>query len=238
MSALPTHPPIRQPRSPADGAPGSPTASPQSIVGPGASSSRMPAARSGARGTAPGRLPDLSSAGRPLDLATLALRTRAATSHAGIVARGTELLSACLQRELPLDQPAEGVTQAVQQHEEQAAVLGELHGLVVRLAAYPEILDVLAALERGATVIIGPDVQDAPAPLIATAVTAPARAVVVGDLHHATPQPARPWSRVLDVIRGGHRKSSSPAHLCTSSVVNEDHHGRLGRCAKNRGRLA
>jgi hypothetical protein len=192
----------------------------------------MPAARSGARGTAPGRLPDLSSAGRPLDLATLALRTRAATSHAGIVARGTELLSACLQRELPQDQPAEGVTQAVQQHEEQAAVLGELHGLVVRLAAYPEILDVLAALEHGATVIIGPDVQDAPAPLIATAVTAPARAVVVGDPHHATAQPARPWSRVLDVIRGGHRKSSSPAHHFAPLVSSQDEHESFPQCRK------
>ncbi len=152
-------------------------------------------------------------------LSSLAARLHAAASHAGVVARGTEILAARMQVGLPTGTPCAGLDEAVQHHAEQAQVLADAHAFVLRCAAQPALLPLLAALERGEAVI-------------AEAGTGrrPARAAAGAPLY-ATVQPPKPWSRVLDSVRPGHRKSSGPAaHASVLSPASAEEHRSGPRC--------
>ncbi|ACL60618.1 hypothetical protein Mnod_5789 [Methylobacterium nodulans ORS 2060] len=181
-------------------------------------------------------VPDAGRLGDPVpgglvtepDLADLVARLHRAAQHAGCVARGTEILAALMQRGLPLQEPCQGMAQAVQRHEEQAQVLADACAFVVRCAAQPDFLTMLTALERGEEVIAA-DTHDASVLPVAISYQ-PARAVVVGDLHHAT-SPARVfWSRVFDFVLPGHRKSSGPAHHVVPPDTSGTDHRSDPRC--------
>ncbi len=177
------------------------------------------------------RVGDASSAQdlTPTALDTLVARLHAAASHAGQVARGTEILAARLQVSLPPNQSCHGIDDAVQHHQELAQVLADALAVIVRCAAQPDFLDILAALERGDQVFVEADASDASAPYIAVDLR-PARAVVVGDPAHATCPAATPWSRVLDLVRSGHRKSSGPAHHVVPPDTQGNDHRSDPRC--------
>ncbi|WP_123834387.1 hypothetical protein [Methylobacterium currus] len=152
-------------------------------------------------------------------LSSLAARLRAAAAHAGVVARGTEILAARMQVGLPAGTPCMGLDEAVQHHAKQAQVLADAHAFVLRCAAQPALLETLAALERGETVT-----------LESAAGRRPVRAAA-GAPSHATVQPPKPWSRVLDSMRPGHRKSSGPAaHASALSPASAEDHRSSPRC--------
>ena len=151
-------------------------------------------------------------------LSSLAARLHAAAAHAGVVARGTEILAARMQVGLPAGTPCLGLDAAVQHHAEQAQVLADAHAFVLRCAAQPALLETLAALERGEAVTLD------------AAGRRPARAAA-GAPPHATVQPSKSWSRVLDSVRPGHRKSSGPAaHASALSPASAEDHRSGPRC--------
>lgn len=152
-------------------------------------------------------------------LSSLAARLHAAASHAGVVARGTEILAARMQVGLPASMACAGLDEAVQHHAEQAQVLADAHAFVLRCAAQPALLQLLGALERGEAV-----------PLEDDAGRRPARATA-GAPSHATVQPPKLWSRALDSVRPGHRKSSGPAaHASALSPASAEEHRSGPRC--------
>lgn len=165
------------------------------------------------------------------DLLHLAARLRQGARDAGRIAGNVEVLAARLSVGLPEGQSFKGVTYAANEHAEHAQLLADAHAVVVRLSANPEIMDVLAALERGATVIVSADADDAPS-LSLAAGTRSCKTGAVGGEHNPTFQPRKLWSGFLDIVSAGHRKSSSPAHQSAPASVSEYHHGSPIRCGK------
>lgn len=175
-------------------------------------------------------------AGHAAGLLHLARRLERAASDAGRVARGTEILAARLSIELPQADSYEGLSGSINDHSEHAQLLADAHAVVVRLSAYPEILDVLSSLEQGAEVIVRTDESHASPSNVSGFRSCKTEAV--GGEHYPTSLPHKLWSDIIDFISAGHRKSSSPAHQCAPAVVTKGHHRSDVRCAKTRGRVA
>lgn len=148
----------------------------------------------------------------------LARRLERGARDAGRIAGNAEILAARLSVALPSGDSFKGLTYAVNEHAEHAQLLADAHAVVVRLSANPEILDVLAALERGATVIVSADADDAPS-LSRAAGDRSARTDAVGGEHYPTSLPHKLWSGIIDFVSAGHRKSSSPAHQCAPASL-------------------
>lgn len=153
------------------------------------------------------------------DLGSLAGRLERGARDAGRVARNLDILAARLSAPVGLCESYshQGLTYAVNEHAEHAQLLADAHAVVVRLSAYPEIFEVLAALEAGAEVIVSADADDAP-PLSHAAGNRSAGTDAVSGEHYPTSLPHKLWSGIIDFISAGHRKSSSPAHHVCPSV--------------------
>ncbi len=159
-------------------------------------------------------------AGSAAGLLHLARRLERAASDAGRVARGAEILAARLSIELPQGDSYEGLTGSVNDHSEHAQLLADAHAVVVRLSAYPEILDVLLALEQGAEVIVRTDEGHASPSNVSGFRSCKTGAV--GGEHNPTPRLPKLWSGIIETI-AGHRKSSTPAHLSAPSAAMTNH---------------
>lgn len=170
------------------------------------------------------------------DLGSLARRLERGARDAGRVAQGAEILAVRLSIELPQGDSYEGLTGSVNDHSEHAQLLADAHAVVVRMAAFPEILDVLSALEKGAEVIVRTDESHA-SPSLAGGFRS-CKTGAVGGEHNPTPRLSKLWSGIINFVSAGHRKSSSPAHQSAPAVVSKEHHGSDVRCAKTRGRVA
>ncbi|SFF77202.1 hypothetical protein SAMN04487844_14737 [Methylobacterium sp. yr596] len=169
-------------------------------------------------------------AGHAAGLLHLARRLERAASDAGRVARGTEILAARLSIELPQADSYEGLSGSINDHSEHAQLLADAHAVVVRLSAYPEILDVLSSLEQGAEVIVRTDESHASPSNVSGSRSCKTGAV--GGEQNPTLRPRKLWSGIIDFISAGHRKSSSPAHQCAPPSVDKHHHGSRIGCGK------
>lgn len=156
------------------------------------------------------------------DLGALARRLERGARDAGRVAGNLDILAARLSVPVGLCESYshQGLTYAVNEHAEHAQLLADAHAVVVRMAAFPEILDVLSALEKGAEVIVRTDVGHASPSNVSG--DRSARTDAVGGEHYPTSRPRKLWSGLIETI-AGHRKSSTPAHLSAPSAAMTNH---------------
>ena len=158
--------------------------------------------------------------GPAADLLHLARRLERGARDAGRVAGNLDILAARLSVPVGLCESYshQGLTYAVNEHAEHAKLLADAHAVVVRMADFPEILDVLSALEHGAEVIVRTAESHASSPSHAAGVRS-CKTGAVGGEHNPTLSPRKLWSGLINFVSAGHRKSSSPAHQCAPASL-------------------